>query len=140
MKRLFTLLFLISLTSLSFSQLGFDHYFNYKMIDTNNISSPFTNYGTIEYAGTANWNLLDNDKGIVFDVGPWIVGKINGTPTASLNEWFSLYSPGPIINGRAGIIAQPEDSLTFRVYKISKGDDNSNPDYAEWPDTLRCSC
>ena len=27
----------------------------------------------------------------------------------------------------------PEDSLKYRVYKINKGDNNSNPDYAEWP-------
>ncbi len=132
MKQLPFLFLLFS--SISFAQLGYDHYFNYKTIDTNNITASFSNYGSI--VPIANWDLLINDKEIVYDLGPWIIGKLNGVPAASLNEWFTLYSPGPIINGQAGIIARPGDSLIFRVYKISKGDDNSNPDYAEWPDTL----
>jgi hypothetical protein len=31
------------------------------------------------------------------------------------------------------MLINPEDSLRYRVYKISKGDDQTNPDYAEWP-------
>lgn len=128
------ILLIVFVQSISFSQLGFDHYYNYKTADTNNISASFNNYGNLVYP--AKWNQLYNDSTIVYDVGPWVIGKLNGIPAAALNEWFTLYSPGPIINGEAGIIAQPEDSLTFRVYKISRGDDNSNPDYAGWPDTL----
>jgi hypothetical protein len=129
------ILLIVLCQSISFSQLGFDHYFNYKTIDTNNISAEFTNYGNL--VPLATWNQIQGqDLSIVYDEGPWIIGKLNGIPAASINEWFTLYSPGPIINGEAGILAQPEDSLTFRVYKISRGDDNSNPDYAEWPDTL----
>ncbi len=130
----FAVLLIVLCQSISFSQQGFDHYFNYKTADTNNISASFTNYGNLVYP--AKWNQLSNDSTIVYDMGPWVIGKMNGMPAVSLNEWFTLYSPGPIINGQAGIIAQPEDSLTFRIYKISRGDDNSNPDYAEWPDTL----
>lgn len=133
MKQLAVIVLLFS--SISFTQTGYDHYVSYKTIDTNNVAASFNNCG-----GLVNgfWDELPSglDPSIVFDVGPWIVGKYNATPAASLNEWYTLYSPGPIINGQAGIIAQPGDSLKFRVYKISKGDDNSNPDYAEWPDTL----
>jgi len=32
------------------------------------------------------------------------------------------------------MLIHPEDSLRYRVYKISKGDDDTNPDYAGWPD------
>jgi len=131
MKQLSIILLLFS--PVLFAQ-TYEHYFDYKTIDTNNISANFSNYGGL-YNG-ANWLLLTPYEWIVYDASPWIVGKFNGAPAAALNEWFYLYSPGPIINGQAGIIAQPEDSLTFRIYKISKGDDNSNPDYAQWPDTL----
>lgn len=132
MRHLSIILLLFS--SSLFSQLGYEHYFNYKVIDTNNISASFTNYGNLK--PDIDWKLLNPLPWIVFDAGPWIIGKYNGTPAAAFNQWTHLYSPGPIINGQAGMIAKPEDSLTFRIYKISKGDDNSNPDYAQWPDTL----
>lgn len=61
--------------------------------------------------------------------------KINGEPILSIVQWFSCwnYSPGPIIQNQAAMLINPEDSLRYRVYKISKGDDQTNPDYAEWP-------
>jgi hypothetical protein len=135
MKRLTLLLLLFA--SITFAQLH-QHYYNYRTIDTNNISADFDNIGSFPDGSVAFWSMINsypyND--IVYCVSPWIVGKFNGEPAAAIKEAYSLYSPGPIINGQAGIIVQPEDSLTFRIYKISKGDDNSNPDYAEWPDTL----
>ena len=135
MKQLAILL--LFFTSASFAQLH-QHYYDYRAIDTNNISADFDNIGGFRDGFEATWSLINSNSYnyIVYCVSPWVVGKFNGGPAAAMTEAFSLYSPGPIINGQAGIIVQPEDSLTFRIYKISRGDDNSNPDYAEWPDTL----
>jgi hypothetical protein len=79
------------------------------------------------------WELLGADPSIVFDHGPWLTGKIGNDTVVSISQWFTSYSPGPIINGQAAMLVHPEDSLKYRVYKISKGDDSTNIDYAEWP-------
>ena len=59
---------------------------------------------------------------IIFDQAPWIVGKRNQEVVMAGAQWFNSYSPGPIINGQAAMLLHPEDSLKYRVYKISKGD------------------
>ncbi len=113
-----------------------DHYYNYKTSDKNNIHISFNNIGCLQY-GRGFWNELDPAPNqILYDSGPWILGKINGVHYAEITEWTSQFSPGPIINGQPGILVNPQDSLRYRIYKINKGDDGSNPDYAEWPDDL----
>ncbi|MCK4821439.1 hypothetical protein KA005_37080, partial [bacterium] len=62
-----------------------------------------------------------------------MLGKINDIPYWSYGRWSSVYSPGPIIDGQAAMLVNPQDSLRYRVYKISKGDDISKPDYQDWP-------
>lgn len=112
------------------------HYYNTQSIDTNNIKMTFNNIGQLNYdTGAGIWSLLLDIKCIVFDQGLWVTGKINNEPKLSIVEWRSTYSPGPIIDGQAAMLIQPEDSLRYRIYKISRGDDSlSNPDYAEWPE------
>jgi hypothetical protein len=112
-------------------------YFYEATIDTNNILLRSSNIGNCE---GAKWLVLpdtgNTNDGIIYDHGPWLVGKINDDSVLAIIQW-SLgwsYSPGPIIDGGAAMLTHPEDSLKYRVYKISKGDDNTNPDYAEWPD------
>jgi hypothetical protein len=74
---------------------------------------------------------------IVFDCGPWVVGKVNGVPKMGVSQWGSSYSPGPTIGGKAALFALPQDSLRYRVYKITSGDNGeSNPDYRNWPADL----
>ena len=130
---LFALFFTIHLSA----QYGFDYYLNSTMVDTNNILGYFNNYGSTQSENGLTglyWNQLNSDdKTIVYDQGLWVVGKISGDPKLSINQWRSTYSPGPIINGQSAMLIHPEDSLRYRIYKINKGDNNSNPDYAEWP-------
>jgi hypothetical protein len=71
---------------------------------------------------------------ILYDCGPWVVGKLNGVPRMGISEWGSSYSPGPTIGGQAALIVRPEDSLRYRLYRITSGDNGlSNPDYRDWP-------
>jgi hypothetical protein len=71
---------------------------------------------------------------ILYDCGPWVIGKVNGQPRMGISEWGTSYSAGPAINGKAAILARPQDSLRYRVYRISRGDNAlSNPDYRDWP-------
>ena len=107
-------------------------------IDKNNIEMYFSNWGLTNnpYSQSGGFWDVPNEpqsRGIVFDQGPWIVGKRNNEIVMSGAQWHTGYSPGPLINGQAAMLIHPEDSLIYRVYKINKGDNNSNPDYAEWP-------
>jgi len=115
-----------------------EHYYNHKVSDINQIHASINNIGGLDdYTGPltgAHWlEVPDNYKIIVYDQGLWVLGKINNFPHWSFGKWSQVYSPGPIINGEPAIQINPQDSLRYRVYKISVGDDNSNPDYAEWP-------
>jgi len=111
-------------------------YFDYDTLHINNIRLMSSNVGNSNgYGGF--WEVLNSDpwdQTIMYDQGPWIVGKIVNDTLLSISQWnYSSYSPGPIINGQAAMLIHPEDSLKYRSYKISKGDDETNPDYAEWP-------
>jgi hypothetical protein len=91
------------------------------------------------YIGAAFWpDTTDYSKNVVvFDCGPWVLGKLNGKPKMGFSEWGSSYSPGPVIDGQAAMIAKPADSLRYRLYKINKGDNAfTNPDYKDWPADL----
>ena len=120
------------------AQSHYDHYSNFRIIDTNNIQISLNNTGSLEpYWIGGIWTQIPYSiQTILFDQGFWVIGKINNFPHLALNQWTGYYSPGPIINGQAGILVNPQDSLRYRIYKISRGDDNSNPDYAEWPADL----
>ena len=107
-------------------------------IDKNNIEMYFNNWGLNNTPYVQNGGFWDipnelQSRWIVYDQGPWIVGKKNNEIVMSGAQWSFGYSPGPIIDGQAAMLIHPEDSLKYRVYKINKGDNNSNPDYAEWP-------
>jgi hypothetical protein len=113
-------------------------YIHSQMIEKNNIKMFFNNLGKSYRPSTQSggfWEIQGENysRQIIFDQAPWIVGKRNDEVIMAGSQWFNNYSPGPIINGQAAMLIHPEDSLKYRVYKISKGDSNSNPDYAEWP-------
>lgn len=115
-----------------------NNYYNFKTLDINQIYFPLSNKGNID--GTENWQMvtwdqLGEDETIVYDQGLWVIGKIDDHLKWAYGTWdrYSVYSPGPIIDGEAAMLINPQDSLRYRVYKISKGDDSSNPDYQEWP-------
>lgn len=113
-------------------------YRNQQLLDTNNITIRINNIGSTEsndgYDGGAFWKILSEGSYIMFDQGIWVIGKIDDFPHLSLSRWINYYSPGPIIENNSAMISRREDSLRYRVYKISKGDTNfSNPDVNEWP-------
>jgi hypothetical protein len=73
-------------------------------------------------------------RGVIFDHGPWVVGKINNNIHLAIQEWNGSYSPGPIISNDAAMNIKPEDSAKYRVYKIDLNDlTNGKQDYLEWP-------
>lgn len=123
------------------------NYYNYKTLDANNITINLNNVGDLGIVNDrygAKWNQIKAknyfDSVIVYDQGLWVIGKINNFPHLGIVEWvvypYSSYSPGPIINNLPAMLIDPKDSVKYRVYKISGGDDNSNPDYADWPGDL----
>jgi hypothetical protein len=135
MKKIITFLF-FCFSIYIFSQ-GNGHpltYDDFDTLDVNNIRFVTSNVGNSD---GARWLMLDPVYGreIIYDNGPWLVGKVDGDPILSIIQWWKAwnYSPGPIINGQAAMLIHPEDSLKYRAYKITRGDDNTNPDYAEWP-------
>jgi hypothetical protein len=136
-SKIVFILFFLYADFLVSQQVQHDHYYNIKLLNKNNIAISFDNAGsTDEYGGT--WLQLTTST-ILFDMGPWIVGKINDKPHLAVVQYgtstprTSSFSPGPILNGLPAILSNPSDSLKYRVYKISKGDDSSNPDYENWP-------
>ncbi|MEO8232258.1 MAG: hypothetical protein ABI638_08240, partial [Ignavibacteriota bacterium] len=140
---IYVLIASLLLTTLSFSQSHSRHR-EIKQIDINQIKSSLSNLGTLGFdPNITTWDQLRfrdyltgrdlNGTSIVFDQGLWILGKINGEKHASVSEWNTHFSPGPIINGQAAMLYNPSDSSRYTIYKITKGDDYNNPDYANWP-------
>jgi hypothetical protein len=114
-----------------------DTYYSSNILETNQIYISLTNTGNVDWDGIGGyvvWTQIDMYKMIVFDQGLWVIGQIENHPYWGYGRWRSVYSPGPMIDGQAAMLANPEDSLRYRVYKISEDDDDSNPDYLEWPD------
>jgi hypothetical protein len=81
------------------------------------------------YRDAMNWNIL-------FDQGPWIIGKMNGKPAMGATYWGTTYLPGPMINGRPALELHPEDSVRFHPYKISRASTSLEPDFVSWPGDL----
>ena len=106
-----------------------------KYLDINNINIPINNIGGLSRSTDYSfWEHNSKRYQIVYDHGPWIVGKINGFIHLAFEQWQSSYSPGPIINNDAAMNVHPEDSVKYRVYKIGLVDTlNGGKDYLEWP-------
>ena len=113
-------------------------------LDLNRVKIHLTNRGGLDFLagvgyGGGFWPDTTNFQGnvILFDFGPWVMGKLNGVPKMGISQWGTSYSPGPVIDGRPALLVQPDDSLRYRLYKIAKGDNaDSNPDYRDWPVNL----
>ena len=118
------------------SQSWWHNTYSSKFLDINRIHISINNFGGLDRASTV-WEHNSQNHYIVFDQGPWVVGKINGNIHLAIEQWYSSYSPGPIINNDAAMNVQPEDSLKYRVYKIGLADTlNAGKDYLEWPSEL----
>ncbi len=106
-------------------------------IDINNVDMWVNNDGSFAY-NKDYWRLYglewpkDSQKFVVYASGIWIGAKIAEQVHTSAMAYRSQFAPGNIVSGQP---ANPEDER-FHVYKIQIGDDNSNPDYANWPADL----
>jgi hypothetical protein len=113
-------------------------------LDANRIKLCLTNRGGLDFRagdgiGGGVWpDTTDMYKNaILFDFGPWVIGKMAETPKMGFTQWGSSYSPGPAIGMEPALIARPEDSLRYRLYKINRGDNPlANADYRDWPTDL----
>lgn len=133
---LFQLLILSSL----FSQQKLIDYHTNNILDINNIKLNVSNIGKLDLIPEAGgsggvWRKIPGDPNhtILYDQGLWVIGKINDEIHLSLSQWITFYSPGPIIDSSPAMQYKPQDSLSYRVYKINRGDSNSNSDYRDWP-------
>ncbi len=104
-------------------------------LDANSLEMFVYNNGNFAYDDA---NVLGRDDGLyfprgtnktlVYAAGLWVGAKVNGGIRLAISEYSAEFVPGPM----AGGTFQP-DSPEFHVYKINRGDDESNPDYANWP-------
>lgn len=104
-------------------------------IGVNNLQMVVSNIGSFAFDPSGFFGKNDGlyfprgtDKTVVFAAGLWMGAKVNGSPRVTVAEYSSEYVPGPMANG-----THQSDRARFRVYKVGRNDDASNPDYANWP-------
>ncbi len=136
-KKILILSFLCLALRTTAQQKLIDYHTN-SVLDVNNIKLFVSNLGKIDSPGGTGWGggewlKIEYPYTILFDQGLWVIGKINDEIHLSLSQWSSFYSPGPIIDGLPTMQYKPQDSLSYRVYKIGRNESNSNPDYHDWP-------
>jgi len=115
-------------------------------LNINQILIAFNNEGGLGYwypVAGASWTQLSfrdpntgydkNGNMLIYDQGIWILGKMQGKLHAAVSQWNTSFSPGPILDNAPAVVSHPEDSLKYRNYKITNGDDETNIDYKQWP-------
>jgi len=103
-----------------------------KYFDINRISCSIRNDGIFaRHPITGNSDFRFDDNPLIYTSGLWIASTVNGEIRASAADFLTDWVGGAIDD--QGNPYGKEDS-TFRVYKISLGDNaTNNPDYASWP-------
>lgn len=76
---------------------------------------------------------IDGNHEIIWGHGIWLTGMIEDTLVGTSPSWIYDYSPGLIIDGQAGMLANPADSLAYRIYHIDQNSVPGDLDYDEWP-------
>ncbi|MCF7802714.1 MAG: T9SS type A sorting domain-containing protein [Candidatus Marinimicrobia bacterium] len=105
-----------------------------QQLDVNNIAmwvlrnGRFAGDPLLSKNGGLNYPIGSN-KYAIYSSGLWLGAKVNGEIRTGIASYGSEFEAGVIA---AGEPANPSQ-LKYRVYKIEKGDTESNPDYAEWP-------
>ncbi|MFH0992072.1 MAG: LamG-like jellyroll fold domain-containing protein, partial [bacterium] len=106
-----------------------------KYFDGNNIRTPLKRAGFVTEAFT-NGPLLEWPKGsgkrAVYQAGLWLAGQVGGTTASGVAYYRSDFQAGTA----TGSTPVDPNNAKYRMYKISKGDNASNPDYAQWPADL----
>ena len=74
-------------------------------------------------------------RSLLYAGGLWVGARVNGEPRVTVAEYGTEYAAGPL--DATGQPVDPNESdNAHRVYKIRRGDDASNPDWAQWPIAL----
>ncbi|HXX62320.1 MAG TPA: T9SS type A sorting domain-containing protein [Bacteroidota bacterium] len=73
---------------------------------------------------------------IVYDHGPWIIGKVNGVPSMAMALWGSSFAPGPVLGGLPALWVRPQDSSRYHPYEITYSSLAGDSDVAAWPRDL----
>lgn len=104
-------------------------------IGVNNLQMVVSNIGSFAFDPSALFGKNDGlyfprgtNRSVVFASGLWLGANVNGSPRIAVAEYSSEYSPGVMENGTF-----VPDQSRFHVYKVSRGDDASSSDYANWP-------
>jgi hypothetical protein len=108
-----------------------------RTLHANRIRMEISDRGGLGLNSGASW--IDSGgrvQGILYDQGPWIIGKVNDTLKAALSYWDDTYLPGPILNDRPAVRLHPEDSSRYHPYWLDKTNDYGNSDYYTWPADL----
>jgi len=133
-KLLFVILFHLAVNGQS------ESFINYSAFETNEIYAAFTNDGRLWYQSPYPWGgsgsifwPKENESTIVFQHGLWLTGYQNESLIGVTPFWDANYTPGPMIDGQAAIIASPEDSALYRGYIITSESGPGDLDYDEWP-------
>ena len=105
-----------------------------------NIYSEFTNDGRLGFSFTNNAGTFwpNATEEIVFEHGFWLIGKTNEnteneTLVGAVPEFDANYTPGPMINGEAAVLATPDDFEAYRTYVIDGNSGPGDEDYDNWP-------
>jgi len=103
-----------------------------KYFDINKIKTAIQNNGVFaRNPETGNSGLYFNNVPLIYVSGFWMAAKVDSEIRASAADYFTDLAGSAFDD--SGNPFGKEDS-TFRVYKISRGDNAmNNPDYAEWP-------
>lgn len=99
--------------------------------DGNNIATKIWNTGVF------NQNLLttntpgfewpkNSGKFAIFTTGLSMATYIDNSLRMAVASYLGEYAPGYVLNGVF------ETNASFKLYKVNRGDNNSNPDYANW--------
>lgn len=111
------------------SEPGFDVLVTY----TSTMKVSLTNYGTLDYLNYYPLVWTADSTEIEFNHGLWVTGFRNDILIGITSSWVYDMSPGPILDGQAAMIIQPEDSASWRVFQINSTSGPGDPDYDEWP-------
>ncbi len=108
---------------------------SHNYFDINRITCPVQNNGCFaRHPINGSNDFLFDGVYYIYASGIWLAAKVNGTVRASAADFCTDFVGGAI--DASGIPFGKNDS-TFRVYKISAGDNAANNvDYAQWPGWL----
>lgn len=81
-----------------------------------------------------------NNTPIEWTHSVWVTGSNQETLVGAGTQYVPDFTPGPIIDGEAAMIAAPEDSVQYRVYQIDSTTEPGEPDYDAWPFRWNAPC